>query len=142
MYELPADRGCNDRSRRIVGCGSTDPQSAGGVGAETSQETLDSANGLEGLEVLEVEEGCEVTRLEDEGGGVNEFDLMLVLVLRVVGVDGRARVGWCGRAEGVSGESDGGSRVGHAVGSRAKQMIMIAKGWETKEGWMWGSLSI
>ena len=70
-----------------------------------------------------------MTRLEDEGGGVNEFDLMLVLVhLRVAGVDGRARVGRRGRAKGVSGESDRGNHVGHAVGSRAKQMIMIAKG--------------
>ena len=56
MCELLAGRRCNNRSRRIVGCGSTDPQSAGGVGAETSQETLDSTNGLEGLEVVGVDE--------------------------------------------------------------------------------------
>lgn len=106
VCELLAGRGsdgCN-RSTARFGLGSTGLQSAGGASAETSQETLDSTNGLEGLEVPGVDEGGEVVRAKGEGGGVNGF------ILPALG--SRACVGWCGRVEGVSGGSDGGDHVG------------------------------
>ena len=120
MRELLAGRGGDDR---ITGPGlpSTNHQSIGGVGAETGQETLGSTHGLEGLEVLGVDEGGEVVKLEGEGGGIDGLILseikprLVILALpfiRTDGVDGRARVDWCGRVEGVSGGSDGGDRVG------------------------------
>ena len=124
VRRLLAGRDSGDRGRSVtgLGLGSIDPQSADGVGAETSQETLDSTDGLEGLESLEVDEGGEAVRLEDKRGGINGLDLVLLL-LRAAGVDGRARVGWCGRAEGMTGtgESDGGDHVR----GRVKRMITM-----------------
>jgi len=123
VRELLAGRGGDVRGGSIAGLGllSTNHQSIGGVGAETCQETLGSTHGLEGLEVLGVDEGGEVAGLEGEGGGIDGLissgikPLLVVLVLPLIrtdGVGGRARVDWCGRVEGVSGGTGRCDRVG------------------------------
>lgn len=121
VCELLTGRGDDRRSIAGLGLGSTNPQSTGGVGGENNQKSPDSTGGLEGPYVLGVDEGGEMVRLEDEGGGANGLVLTLLLV-RVAGVDGRARVGWCGGVESVV-SVIGGSDGGDHVGGRVKLMI-------------------
>ena len=91
---LLASRINNNHGRGVhrLGCLSIDVKSAVVINAKTGQEALNTTHGLEGFEIIGVDKGGDVVRLECKGGGVNVLvlseievqDLILLIALALL----------------------------------------------------------